>query len=94
MKPLPPLPGCIERLYRRGVGLAIPLTLIAGIVLLLTAREQQSAAQAPARRDTVVMALPLEDARPTVELRPATRPACKTAVDPGRPCPPAAKDAH
>jgi hypothetical protein len=88
MKPSPPPPGWIERLYRTGVGLAIPLTIVAGIVLLLTAREQQSAARSPVHREEVVMALPLEDARPTVELRPA-RPACTPGVAATPPCPPA-----
>ncbi len=86
MKPSPPPPGWIERLYRTGVGLAIPLTIVAGVVLLLTAREQQSAAKAPVHRDEVIVALPLEDARPTIELRPA-RPACTPAAAPGRRCP-------
>ena len=86
MKPSPPTPGWIERVYRAGVGLAIPLTIIAGIVLLLSAREQQSSAGAPAHRTDVVMALPLEDARPTVELRPA-RPACTSGPATAPPCP-------
>ena len=89
MKPSPPPPGWIERLYRAGVGFAIPLTIIAGIVLLLSAREQQSSAAATVHRADVVMALPLEDARPTVELRPA-RPACKQGAAATPPCPPPA----
>jgi hypothetical protein len=88
MKPSPPPPGWIERIYRTGVGLAIPLTIVAGVVLLLSAREQQSAARPSVHREEVVMALPLEDARPTVDLRPA-RPACTPGAATAQPCPPA-----
>jgi hypothetical protein len=89
MKPSPPPPGWIERLYRTGMGFAIPLTIVAGIVLLLTAREQQSAATAPVHRDEVVMAVPLEVGRPTIELHPA-HPACTPGAAPALPCPSAA----
>jgi hypothetical protein len=90
MKPAPPQPGWIERVYRAGVGLAIPLTIIAGVVLLLTDRDG-AGVRAPAaeRHDTVVMALPLEDARPSVQLRTAPRVApCGPAGDRRAPCAP------
>jgi len=89
MKSAPPQPGWIDRLYRAGVGLAIPLTIICGIVLLLATRDRDTAATAPARRDAVVMALPLEDSRPTVELRAAARRPCVASAGNAPPCPPA-----
>ncbi len=72
MKPTPPQPGWIERVYRVGVGLAIPLTIVAGLALLLTVPNPVPTAPATPRPTTVVMALPLADLRPVVELRPVT----------------------
>jgi hypothetical protein len=93
MKGPPPSPGWIERVYRVGVGLAIPLTIIAGVVLLLTAREQQSAARRAGPREDVVMALPLQEARPSVELHPA-HPACKPEAGSAHPCPTGPEPKH
>ena len=82
MKAAPPQPGWIERLYRRGVGIAIPVTIIAGLVLLLTARDpngtasSQSTPKAPPQ--VVLMAEPLQDQTPSVLLKPPA----------DRPCPP------
>ncbi|MCX7055778.1 MAG: hypothetical protein WCH32_07460 [Pseudomonadota bacterium] len=80
MKPTPPQPGWIERLYRRGVGIAIPVTIIAGLVLLLSAGNRQGPAApvaAKAAAQVVLMAEPLQEKAPSVLLKPP----------PERPCP-------
>jgi hypothetical protein len=87
LKAAPPQPGWIERLYRGGVGLAIPVTIIAGVVLLLTAREQQSAAPAAGINRNTVISVPLQDTQPSVTLH-RDEPARCTARQPGdRRCP-------
>lgn len=86
MKKSPPPPGWVDRLYRWGVGLAIPVTLIIGSALLLTAREQRSGvipAGPVAPPATVLMALPIEEGVRSVQLQAAH--AAPTAA-----CPPAA----
>ena len=94
MKTAPPPPGWIDRLYRAGVGLAIPLTIVSGVVLLLATRERETPAPPAVRHAAVVMALPLEDARPTVELRPAPGRLCPPAAGDPRPCPLTAPVSH
>ncbi len=98
MKPEPPPPGWIERVYRWGVGLAIPVTILVGVVLLLTARdphglsapELAGATTAPAAAPVVLMAEPLQDKTPSVLLRKATQPRCPPTADGVRPDPCAA----
>ena len=95
MKPAPPPPGRIERLFRWGVGIAIPVTIVAGLVLLLTARDPHglsapAIAAPPATHDVVLMAEPLEERVPSVLLtKPGADPCAADAVSSGSSaCPP------
>lgn len=93
MKAAPPPPGWIERLFRSGVGLAIPLTIIAGLVLLLTAHDQQTRAAPPPGADHTVVSVPLEDVRPTVTLKAAPKADCGRSAPTTGACPRAGTDA-
>jgi hypothetical protein len=93
VKAAPPPPGWIERLFRSGVGLAIPLTIIAGLVLLLSAHDEQSRAAPPPGASHTVVSVPLEDARPSVTLKVAPKADCGRNATAAGACPRAATDA-